>query len=127
MSLRALAIYLYLLSSRKTISADIIAKTFTEGRRATLTALKELRALGLINTKRYRIRGRYATISTLVEPPFQPPETALLLQQCKPNSQLANNPYSLITNCISSFANSRTEVREKEETNNNNSNLEYQI
>lgn len=129
MSLRAFAIYLYLLSTGKTISAESVAAEFTEGRRAILTALKELRELGLINTKRYRIRGRYATISRLRGSVFPPPETALLLQQCKPNSQLANNPYSLITNCINSFANSRTGVRqkEKEDINFNYSNLEYQI
>ena len=114
MSLRAFAIYLYLLGTGTTISAEIISDTFTEGRRATLTALKELRGLGLIKTKRYRIRGRYATVSTLVELDFQRPESALLLQQCQPNSQLANNPYSLITNCINSFAICRTEVRQRE-------------
>jgi len=129
MSLRAFAIYLYLLSTRKTISAESVATEFTEGRRAILTALKELRELGLIKTKRYRNRGKFATITRLVETVNQPSVTALLLQQCKPNSQLANNPYSLITNCINSFADSRTGVRqrEKEDINYNYSNLEYQI
>jgi hypothetical protein len=80
------------------------------------TVLKELRDIGLIVTNKKRIGNRIVTISDVVEPDLWAPETRLLLQQCQPNSQLAYTPYSLITNCINSFAISRTEVREKEET-----------
>jgi hypothetical protein len=85
---------------------------FNEGRKVFLPVLLELRKLGLIVTTREVINGKYVTKSYL----NGSPKKELLLQLCQHNSQLANTLYSLITNCIYSFANSRTEVREKEET-----------
>lgn len=115
-SLRSTGLYIYLVLERPQISAEGLSEVFSEGREAIAACLRELRELGLIKTKKVHINGRIMTISHVVEPDYWAPETRLLLQQCKPNSQLANNPYSLITYCISSFANSRTEVRDKEET-----------
>jgi DNA-binding transcriptional ArsR family regulator len=115
-SAKAVAAYLYLLNSRVPASAERLSKVFKEGRESMRKALKELRDAGMIETKQVRVQGRIMTITDVVEPRFWAPETRLLLQQCQPNSQLAYTPYSLITNCINSFANSRTEVREKEET-----------
>jgi hypothetical protein len=83
-----------------------------EGRKVFLPVLRELRKVGLIVTTREVVNGKYVTKSYL----NGSPKRELLLQLCQHNSQLANTLYSLITNCISSFANSRTEVREKEET-----------
>ena len=113
-SLRSTGLYIYLVLERPQISAEGLSEVLSEGREAIAACLRELRELGLIKTKKVHINGRIMTISHVVEPDYWAPETRLLLQQCKPNSQLAYNPYSLITNCISSFANSRTEVREKE-------------
>jgi hypothetical protein len=113
-SASAFGLYLYILSARPSISAKKLSKTFNEGRDAIATLLRELRELGLIQTKKVHINGRIMTISNVVEPGFWTPETRLLLQQCKPNSQLAYTPYSLITYCINSFANCRTEVRQRE-------------
>jgi len=105
-------VYLYLVQSGDTISADRLAVVFNEGRKVFLPVLLELRKLGLIVTTREVVNGKYVTKSYL----NGSPKRELLLQLCQHNSQLANTLYSLITNCISSFANSRTEVREKEET-----------
>lgn len=105
-------VYLYLVQSGDTISADRLAVVFNEGRKVFLPVLLELRKLGLIVTTREVINGKYVTKSYL----NGSPKKELLLQLCQHNSQLANTLYSLITNCIYSFANSRTEVREKEET-----------
>ena len=113
-SASAFGLYLYILSARPSISAKNLSKTFNEGRDAIATLLRELRELGLIQTKKVHINGRIMTISNVVEPDYWSPETRLLLQQCQPNSQLANTLYSLITNCINSFANCRTEVRQRE-------------
>jgi hypothetical protein len=113
---KAFGIYMYLVATNIPISADRLAEVFKDGRRGMLAALKELRTLGLIKTTTRRFGSNLITISEVVECYSGSAETALPLQQCKPNSQLANNPYSLITNCINSFANTRTEVREKEET-----------
>lgn len=115
-SARATAVYLYLLHSGASPSADRLSQVFKEGRGAMLSALKELRTAGLITTNKKRVGHRMVTISDVVEPAFWSPETALLLQQCKPNSKLAYTPYSLITYCFNSFAISRTGVREREET-----------
>ena len=105
-------VYLYLVQSGDTISADRLAVVFNEGRKVFLPVLLELRKLGLIVTTREVVNGKYVTKSYL----NGSPKRELLLQLCQHNSQLANTLYSLITNCIYSFANSRTEVREKEET-----------
>lgn len=115
-SAKAFGVYLYLVATNAPISADRLSEVFQESRKPMLAALKELRNLGLIRTTKKRIGRCWYTISELGEFPVGSSETALLIQQCKPNSQLAYNPYSLITYCISSFANSRTSVREKEET-----------
>lgn len=113
-SARAVAVYLYLLTSRSSASGERLSKVFKEGRVAMEAALKELREIGLLVTNKKRIGNRIVTISDVVEPDLWAPETCVLLQQCKPNSQLAYTPYSLITYCFNSFANSRTEVRQKE-------------
>ena len=124
-SASAFGLYMYIYMLRPSISVKHLSKSLKEGRDATAASLRELRKLGLIQTKKVHINGRIMTVSNVVDVHYWTAETAVLLQQCKPNSQLAYSPYSLITNCINSFANSRTEVRqkEKEETNNNNSNL----
>ena len=51
-SARALGVYVFLLGNSKSISAEVLAKEFKEGRNAMLTALKELRDKGLIKTHR---------------------------------------------------------------------------
>lgn len=103
-------VYVYLVHSGDTISADRLAVVFNEGRKVFLPVLLELRKLGLIVTTREVVNGKYVTKSYL----NGSPKKELLLQLCQHNSQLANTLYSLITNCINSFANCRTEVRQKE-------------
>lgn len=113
-SARAVAVYLYLATSGSTVSAERLSSVFKEGREAMATVLRELREVGLLVTNRTVFGNRIFTISDVVYPDDWAPETRLLLQQCKPNSQLAYTPYSLITNCINSFADSRTGVRQRE-------------
>ena len=55
------------------------------------TALKELRHLGLLETKKVHIQGKIKTVSYVVEPDNWPPETRLLLQQSHLYSVLSTN------------------------------------
>lgn len=115
-SARAMGVYLYVVESKIPISADRLSEIFTEGREAMRATLNELRSLGLIKTTKGHFGGKIFTVNEFVETASWDPETRQQLQQCKHNSQLAYTPYSSITSYISSYANSRTEVREKEET-----------
>ena len=90
-SARAFAIYLYLLNVEPTISARAISKNFKEGRDAIAEALRELRRLGLLETKKVSIQGRIMTVSNVVEVHYWPPETRLLLQQSPLYSLLSPN------------------------------------
>jgi hypothetical protein len=55
------------------------------------TALKELRHLGLLETKKVHIQGKIKTVSYVVEPDSWTPETRLLLQQSHLYSVLRTN------------------------------------
>ena len=90
-SARAFAIYLYLLHVEPTISARAISRDFKEGRDAIAEALRELRRMGLLKTKKVNIQGRIMTISNVVEAYYWPPETRLLLQQSPLYSLLSTN------------------------------------
>ena len=90
-STRAFAIYLYLLHVEPTISARALSRDFKEGRDAIATALKELRRMGLLETKKVNIQGRIMTISKVVEAYYWTPETRLLLQQSPLYSLLSTN------------------------------------
>ena len=90
-STRAFAIYLYLLHVEPTISARALSKDFKEGRDAIAAALRELRRIGLLETKKVNIQGRIMTISKVVEAYYWTPETRLLLQQSPLNSLLSTN------------------------------------
>jgi hypothetical protein len=90
-SARAFAIYLYLLNFEPTISARAISKNFKEGRDAIAEALRELRRIGLLETKKVKIQGRIMTVSKVVEADYWPPETRLLLQQSPLYSLLSTN------------------------------------
>lgn len=92
---RAYGVYMYLHITRAQISAESLSKVFKEGREAIATALKELRDLGLIETKRQRIGARIVTVTTLVDTDYWAPETRLLLQQSQQNSSLLLNTYLL--------------------------------
>lgn len=85
---RALGTYLYLATTGANISADDLSDFFPEGRKVFLNALKELRDLGLIETKRAVINGKYVTYSALVEIEFGSPKMELLSQQNMQNSIL---------------------------------------
>lgn len=104
---RALGIYLYLYSTGANIASESLSKVFKEGERAIGTALKELRGLGMIETKTVRIGGRIMTTSRLVEPDYWTAETAVLLRQSLQNSRLI-----LIANSINKLTESTNEVRE---------------
>jgi hypothetical protein len=56
-----------------------------------LTAFKELRHLGLLETKKVHIQGKIKTVSNVVEPDYWRPETRLLLQQSPLYSLLSTN------------------------------------
>jgi|1048.fasta_scaffold04685_2 hypothetical protein len=80
-SARALGVYVFLLGNGKSISADLVAKEFKEGRNAVLTALKELRDTGLIKTRRYKMNGRFTTRTELVDRGLIPIETLQKLRK----------------------------------------------
>lgn len=90
-SARALGVYTYLYLSRSKISAEALSGVFTEGREAMSTTLRELRDLGLIETKKQRVGGRIMTLSRVVDPENWTPETRLLFQEVQRNKQLLRN------------------------------------
>ena len=90
-SLRASFVYVYFLHIGTTLSANELSKLVTDGRDAMATALKELRHLGLLETKRVHIQGKIKTVSHVVEPDYWTPETRLLLQQSHLYSLLSTN------------------------------------
>lgn len=91
---RALGVYVYLQATGANISADSLSRTFPEGRKVFLSALKELRDAGLIETKRAVINGKYITYSKLSD---GSPETELLSQQSQLNSYKSLIAYSYIS------------------------------
>jgi hypothetical protein len=91
---RALGVYVYLQATGANISADSLSRTFPEGRKVFLSALKELRDIGLIETKRAVINGKYVTYSQLTD---GSPETELLSQQSQQNSYKSLIAYSYIS------------------------------
>ena len=91
---RALGVYVYLQATGANISAESLSRTFPEGRKVFLTALKELRDAGLIETKRAVINGKYVTYSQLTD---GSPETELLSQQTQLNSYKSLIAYSYIS------------------------------
>ena len=91
---RALGVYVYLQATGAHISADSLSRTFPEGRKVFLSALKELRDIGLIETKRAVINGKYVTYSQLTD---GSPETELLSQQSQQNSYKSLIAYSYIS------------------------------
>lgn len=94
LSARALGAYMYLRLSGAPVTAESLSKAFPEGRKAFLSALKELRTAGLIRTTRQVVNGKYVTQSYLTD---GSPISALLLQQTQQNSNLTLNAYSLIS------------------------------
>jgi hypothetical protein len=84
----------YLQATGAHISADSLSRTFPEGRKVFLAALKELRDIGLIETKRAVINGKYVTYSQLTD---GSPETELLSQQSQLNSYKSLIAYSYIS------------------------------
>ena len=85
---------MYLQATGAHISADSLSRTFPEGRKVFLSALKELRDTGLIETKRAVINGKYVTYSQLTD---GSPETELLSQQSQQNSYKSLIAYSFIS------------------------------
>lgn len=65
LSARALGAFMYLHATGAPVTADSLADAFKEGRGAFLTALRELRKIGLVVTKRQMVNGRYVTHSYL--------------------------------------------------------------
>ena len=55
------------------------------------TALKELRHLGLLETKKVHIQGKIKTVSNVVEPDYWTSETEVLLQRSPLYSLLSTN------------------------------------
>lgn len=94
-SARALGAYMYLKASGAPVTAESLSKAFPEGRKAFLSALKELRVAGLIRTTRQVVNGKYVTQSYLTD---GSPISVLLLQQTQQNSNINNITYSLISN-----------------------------
>jgi hypothetical protein len=91
LSARSTGIYLYLLTVRPQITAEGLAEAFSEGRVAIAASLRELRELGLIETKKVHINGRIMTISNVVEAEYWTPETCVLLQHTPLYSSLRTN------------------------------------
>ena len=90
-SSRASFVYVYFLHIGTTLSANQLSKLVKEGREAMATALKELRYLGLLETKKVHIQGKIKTVSYVVEPDSWTPETRLLIQQSHLYSVLSTN------------------------------------
>ena len=91
LSSRSTGLYMYLLLVRPQISAESLSKAFSEGEAAITTSLRELRKLGLIETKKVNINGRIMTISNVVDPDYWTSETEVLLQQSPLYSLLSTN------------------------------------
>ena len=87
---RALGVYVYLKASGAHISSENLSSIFPEGRKAMLTALRELREVGLIATSRQLVNGKFVTQSYL----SGSPEKELLLQQNMLNSNKSLIAYS---------------------------------
>jgi DNA-binding MarR family transcriptional regulator len=96
-SARALGVYMYLQESEANISAENLARIFSEGRKTMLAVLKELREAGYIKTTREVINGKYITVSRLTD---GSPKSALLIQQSQQNSNLILNNNSFISKKI---------------------------
>ena len=90
-SLRASFAYVYFLHIGTTLSANQLSKLVTEGRDAMATALKELRHLGLLETKKVHIQGKIKTVSYVVDPDSWTAETAVLIQHTTLYSLLSTN------------------------------------
>jgi hypothetical protein len=100
-SARAYGVLRYLQENpEQTISAGVLAEVFAEGRAAMLTALKELRDVGLVATKKEQINGRWVTFSHLPESGYRSSVFGLLIQQSLQNS---NN--TVISNSLNSCDN----------------------
>ena len=97
-SARALGVYVFLLGNSKSISAEVLAKEFKEGRNAMLTALKELRDKGLIKTHRYSINGRFATSTEVVNQSLIPKETLEKLRKITSSQTKKINPQKQLRN-----------------------------
>jgi hypothetical protein len=82
---------MYLLLIRPQISAESLSKAFSEGEAAITASLRELRKLGLIETKKVNINGRIMTISNVVDPDYWTSETEVLLQRSPLYSLLSTN------------------------------------
>ena len=91
LSLRSVSLYLYLLTVRPQISAVGLSKVLSEGEKAIRASLRELRELGLIETKKVRINGRIMTVSNVVDAYYWTAETGALLQQSPLYSLLSTN------------------------------------
>ena len=100
---RALGVYVYLKASGAHISSENLSSIFPEGRKAMLTALRELREVGLIATSRQLVNGKFVTQSYL----SGSPEKELLLQQ-----NMLNSNKSLIAYSFNSKPNSEQSSRE---------------
>ena len=91
LTLRSASLYMYLLTVRPQISAVGLAKVFSEGEKAIRSSLRELRELGLIETKKVRINGRIMTVSNVVDAYYWTAETGALLQRSPLYSLLSTN------------------------------------
>lgn len=91
LSFRSVGIYMYLLTERPQISAESLSKVCSEGEKAIRASLRELRELGLIETKKVRINGRIMTVSNVVDAYYWTAETGALLQHTPLNSLLSTN------------------------------------
>jgi len=106
-SARAYGVLRYLQENpEQTISAGVLAEVFVEGRAAMLTALKELRDVGLVATKKEQINGKWVTFSHLPESGYRSSVFGLLIQQSLQNS---NN--TVISNSLNSKPNTSAEPR----------------
>lgn len=97
---RALGVYVYLSLTGAPISAESLSRIFPGGRKMYLTTLRELRGLGLIETKRGVINGKYVTYSELTDINYGSPEKELLYKHPQLNSLL---------NLIANLADKQTE------------------
>jgi len=100
---RALGVYVYLKASGAHISSENLSSIFPEGRKAMMTALRELREAGLIVTSRQLVNGKFVTQSYL----NGSPEKELLLQQ-----NMQNSNKSLLAYSFNSKPNSERSSRE---------------
>lgn len=107
-SAKAFGVLCYLASNPDKVSADELSRVFPEGRKYFLSALRELRDAGIIETKKERIGANWVTVSRLREFPAGSSLGALLIPM-----ELQNSNNTVILHSLKNITNPPTESAEE--------------